>query len=50
VVYEKGFVKRSNNALIRRAKNSACTRARILDLLYKEIFPPDAEIFSLAEL
>jgi hypothetical protein len=49
VAYQKGFVKRSSNASLRRAKHNACIRARDLDLPYKEIFLLDAQIFSLAE-
>jgi hypothetical protein len=49
VAYRKGFVNLSLNALLRRAEHSACMLARVLDLPYKEIFPPDIQIFSLAK-
>jgi hypothetical protein len=47
----KFFLVTSINASspLRCTKNSPCIRPRLLGLPYEEIFPPDAEILSLAE-
>jgi len=47
----QSFVMRSSNAAnwLRRTKNILCIPACVLGLPYKETFPPDPEIFSLAE-
>jgi hypothetical protein len=48
--HTKIFVRQSSNASDSDVpKTAPSIQAHVLDLPYKEIFPPDAEIFSLAK-